>query len=163
MAVVFLGLGSNQNAKTVLTSALAALRASFGELVLSPVYESESVGFTGDNFLNMVVQIHTELSVGKLLEALRAIEDDHGRDRTQPKFSGRTLDIDILTYDALVGCIDGVVLPRDEVLKNAFVLRPLADTWPSALHPELQRSYRALWAEYDQTSQKLWPASLDGQ
>ena len=160
MAAVFLGLGSNQNAKAVLSSALSALRASFGELVLSPVYESESVGFAGDNFLNMVVQIHTDLPVGRLLETLRTIEDDHGRDRTQPKFSGRTLDIDILTYDALVGCIDGVTLPRDEVLKNAFVLRPLADAWPNALHPELQRSYRELWAEYDHSAQRLWPANL---
>ncbi|BCD97390.1 2-amino-4-hydroxy-6-hydroxymethyldihydropteridine diphosphokinase [Marinagarivorans cellulosilyticus] len=161
MAEVLLGLGSNQNAKVVFKSALNSLQGTFGALVLSPVYESESVGFDGDNFLNMVVQIQTHLPVGKLLETLRAIEDAHGRDRTQPKFGGRTLDIDILTYDDVVGCIDGVTLPRDEVLKNAFVLRPLADTWPSGLHPELKRSYRELWSEYDKSSQNLWLASLD--
>ena len=161
MAEVLLGLGSNQNAKVVFKSALLTLQSTFGELVLSPVYESESVGFDGDNFLNMVVQIQTSLPVGKLFEALRSIEDGHGRDRTQPKFGGRTLDIDILTYDNTVGCVDGVTLPRDEVLKNAFVLRPLADTWPNGLHPELKRSYRALWSEYDKTSQNLWLASLD--
>ena len=160
MAEVLLGLGSNQNAKVVFKSALNSLQGTFGKLVLSPVYESESVGFDGDNFLNMVVQIQTDLSVGKLLETLRAIEDAHGRDRTQPKFGGRTLDIDILTYNDVVGCIDGVTLPRDEVLKNAFVLRPLADTWPNGLHPELQRSYSALWAEYDKASQNLWLTSL---
>lgn len=160
MAEVLLGLGSNQNAKVVFKSALLTLQSTFGELVLSPLYESESVGFDGDNFLNMVVQIQTSLPVGKLFEALRAIEDAHGRDRTQPKFGGRTLDIDILTFDDVVGCVDGVTLPRDEVLKNAFVLKPLADTWPNALHPELKRSYQALWSAYDQASQKLWPVSL---
>ena len=160
MAEVLLGLGSNQNAHAVLKSALVSLQSTFGAIVLSPVYESEAVGFDGDNFLNMVVQIQTNLTVGKLLEALRAIEDAHGRDRTQPKFGGRTLDIDILTYDDVVGCVDGVTLPRDEVLKNAFVLKPLADTWPNALHPELKSSYQALWAAYDKTAQKLWPTSL---
>lgn len=158
MADVFLGLGSNQNAPAMLESALNALAAQFGALEKSPVYESEAVGFAGSNFLNMVVRVQTSLTVGELLAALRTIEDNHGRDRTQPKFASRTLDIDILTYDQCVGEVDGVLLPRDEVLKNAFVLRPLADSWPDALHPENGQSYAALWQAYDQHSQKLWRA-----
>lgn len=158
MADVFLGLGSNQNAPVMLENALNALAAQFGPLEKSPVYESEAVGFAGSNFLNMVVRVQTSLTVGELLAALRAIEDNHGRDRSQPKFASRTLDIDILTYDQCVGEVDGVLLPRDEVLKNAFVLRPLADSWPDALHPENGQSYAALWQAYDQHSQKLWRA-----
>lgn len=156
MAVVLLGLGSNKHARQTLTSATNVLAAQFGALVLSPVYESEAVGFDGSNFLNLVAQITTALPVGELLQALRKIEDDHGRDRTQPKFASRTLDIDILTYDACAGCFDGVVLPRDEILKNAFVLKPLADTWPEVLHPVLGVSYASLWQAYDQGAQKLW-------
>ena len=158
MADVFLGLGSNQDAPAMFNSALKALAAQFGTIEKSPVYESEAVGFDGTNFLNMVVRVQTSLSVGELLAALRAIEDDHGRDRSQPKFASRTLDIDILTYDRRVGEFDGVLLPRDEVLKNAFVLRPLADSWPTMTHPENNRSFAELWQAYDQSSQKLWRA-----
>lgn len=158
MADVFLGLGSNQDAPAMFDSALKALAAQFGAIEKSPVYESEAVGFEGTNFLNMVVRVQTLLSVGELLAALRAIEDQHGRDRSQPKFASRTLDIDILTYDRCVGEFDGVLLPRDEVLKNAFVLRPLADSWPAMTHPENNQSFAALWQAYDQSSQKLWRA-----
>jgi 2-amino-4-hydroxy-6-hydroxymethyldihydropteridine diphosphokinase len=157
MVAVLLGLGSNQNPKHALRSALIALENLFGSLRLSSVYESEAVGFEGDNFLNMVVEISTNLTVGQLLAALRKIEDDHGRDRSQPKFSGRTLDIDILTYGSMVGCIDGVTLPREEILSNAFVLKPLAECWPEALHPELLCCYADLWQQFDQSTQKLWP------
>ncbi len=160
MAVVLLGLGSNQNAVHSIQAALVALKKTFGDLTLSPVYESEAVGFDGDNFLNMVAEVNTALTVGELWQVLRNIEDAHGRDRTQPKFAGRTLDIDILTYDQKVGTIDSVVLPRDEILKNAFVLKPLADTWPQYIHPEVNKTYQALWAAYDQSSQKLWPVEL---
>lgn len=158
MADVFLGLGSNQDAPAMFDSALKALAAQFGAIEKSPVYESEAVGFDGTNFLNMVVRVQTSLSVGELLTALRAIEDNHGRDRSQPKFASRTLDIDILTYDRCVGEFDGVLLPRDEVLKNAFVLRPLADSWPTMTHPENNQSFAELWQAYDQNSQKLWRA-----
>ena len=160
MADVLLGLGSNQNAAVYIKAALRDLKNNFGELVLSPIYESEAVGFAGDNFLNMVAQIQTDLTVGELWRALREIEDAHGRDRAQPKFASRTLDIDILIYDNYVGVFEGVELPRDEILKNAFVLKPLADTWPTWVHPEVKQTYQQLWESYDQSSQKLWSVEL---
>ncbi len=160
MAFVLLGLGSNQNAAKTFASAIKCLKAYFGDVVLSPVYESEAVGFKGDNFLNMVVEVQTDLSVGDLLALLKKIEDTHGRDRSKPKFSGRTLDIDILVYDDIVGEVDGVLLPRDEILVNAFVLKPLSDAWPDLLHPEQKKSYRSLWQQYDKNKQRLWPFEL---
>ena len=160
MAFVLLGLGSNQNAAKTFISAIKCLKAYFGDVVLSPVYESEAVGFKGDNFLNMVIEVQTELSVGDLLALLKKIEDTHGRDRSMPKFSGRTLDIDILVYDNIVGVIDGVPLPRDEILDNAFVLKPLSDTWPELLHPERKEPYCVLWQKYDKSKQRLWPFEL---
>ncbi len=160
MAQVLLGLGSNKSPHEHIKSALEALTLGFGPLRQSPVYESEAVGFKGSHFLNMVVEITTDLPVGELLLQLRKIEDNHGRDRSQPKFASRTLDIDILTYDQIVGIVDGISLPRDEILKNAFVLRPLADTWPDRLHPEINRSFLALWQDYDHSTQKLWPVTL---
>jgi len=113
------------------------------------------VGFDGDNFLNLVVGIDTALSVGELSQSLKAMEDRHGRERTGPKFSGRTLDVDILTYDDCSGTVDGIELPRDEILKNAFVLQPLAEIAADDVHPQQQSTFAELWSAYRE-SQKLW-------
>ncbi len=160
MARVYLSLGSNIERERYIRAGLAALRQAFGELIVSPTYESESVGFDGDNFFNLVVGMDTELAVGELQRRIKAIEDDNGRERSGPKFSSRTLDIDILTYDDCVGEVDGVMLPRDEILTNAFVLLPLADVAGDELHPQVQRTYAELWAAYDKSKQALWPVPL---
>ncbi|WP_444929494.1 2-amino-4-hydroxy-6-hydroxymethyldihydropteridine diphosphokinase [Microbulbifer sp. SSSA002] len=160
MAQVYLSLGSNINRAQYIRAALDALTEQFGELQVSRVFESEAVGFEGDNFYNLVVGLQTDLPLGQLAPCLRAIEDANGRLRSGPKFSARTLDIDILTYDDLTGVIDGVTLPRGEIVKNAFVLQPLAEIAPQVLHPLAQKTYRQLWDEYDQASQKLWPVEF---
>lgn len=158
MAQVLLSLGSSIEREKNIGCCMQVLRAEFAQVESSIVYESESVGFKGRHFFNSVVLLHTGLSVKALSVRLREIEDEHGRDRTAPKFSARTLDIDILTYDECVGVVDGVVLPRKEILFNAFVLRPLADLVPNKLHPVVKTTYRDLWLGYDQSAQKLWPA-----
>lgn len=162
MAQVLLSLGSNIDRYRHLSAALDALQKLFGELLISPVYESEAVGFDGDHFLNLVVAVRTDLAVGELSAALKAIEDCNGRQRSGPKFSARTLDIDILTYDDAVGCIDGVDLPRDEITRNAFVLKPMADIVPEEVHPLEKCSYRIMWQAYDEP-QKLWPVNFNWQ
>ena len=153
---VWLSLGSNIDRYRHINAALDALQARFGTLVISPVYESVAVGFEGDNFLNLVVGIDTGLPVGELATLLKAIEDANGRDRSAPKFSARSLDIDILTYGEVAGERDGVELPRDEILKNAFVLAPLTDVAAEECHPLTGRSYAEYWREYDRGSQTLW-------
>lgn len=157
MPRVYLSLGSNIEPERHLRAALDALAAEFGALILSPVYESEAVGFAGENFYNLVAGIDTELAVGQLAEHLRAIEDLNGRSRSGERFAPRTLDIDILTYGDQVGAVDGIELPRHEILKYAFVLRPLADIIPDERHPVVGQRYRQLAAELDLGRQKLWP------
>ncbi|MBN8429286.1 2-amino-4-hydroxy-6-hydroxymethyldihydropteridine diphosphokinase [Microbulbifer salipaludis] len=161
MATVYLSLGSNIEREKHLSAGLDALVKAFGDLRISQVYESESVGFAGDDFYNLVAAIDTDLSVGALALHLRQIEDENGRQRSGPKFSARTLDIDILTYDELTGEVDGIQLPRDEILKNAFVLLPLSELAPDTLHPVVGKTYQQLWEAYDQSSQKLWPVEFD--
>ena len=156
MAQVFLSIGSNIEREKHIDGALNALQLSFGELELSPVYESEAVGFTGDAFLNLVVSIQTELNVPELANQLRQIEDQHGRDREGPKFSSRTLDIDILTYGDCKGVFGSVRLPRDEITRNAFVLLPLSELAPGACHPLTQKTYQQLWTEFSDDKQRLW-------
>ena len=161
MPQVYLSIGSNINRYQHISASLDALDKRFDGIIISPVYESEAVGFEGDNFLNLVVGFYCHLSVGELAKELRDIEHDNGRRRDGPKFGPRTLDIDILTYGDEVGHIDGVDLPRDEIVKNAFVLLPLFDIAPEDTHPQAHKTYASLWQEYDQSSQKLWPVDFD--
>jgi len=156
MTAIYLSLGSNVDRHKNITAALDALAALLGDLQISSVYESKSVGFDGSNFFNMVVGAHTTLSIVELSETLKRIEDNNGRKRNGSKFSPRTLDIDILTYGDFVGVESDIELPRAEITKNAFVLLPLSEIAPDGLHPQLQKNYRDLWLDYDRTSQSLW-------
>ena len=156
MHEVYVSIGSNINREEYICSALDALQKNFENLLCSPVYESVAVGFEGENFYNLVVSFSTALGLEELAKKLRAIEDDNGRDRHKPKFSARTLDLDILTYDNNVGEFSGTVLPRGEITYNAFVLKPLADIAGEKKHSELNVTYELLWREFDSSKQKLW-------
>lgn len=148
MAWVWVSIGSNIERERHVRAALAALRARFGRLVVSPVYETPAEGFQGDPFLNLVAGFETELSPVALHAALRDIENDNGRVRGAEKFSARTLDIDTLTYADRVTSEGGKALPRDEIARYAFVLKPLADVAPDEIHPISGRSYRQLWEAF---------------
>lgn len=162
MARVYISIGSNIDRERYITAALDALGAWFDELLISSVYESESVGFDGSPFYNLVVGVDTGLTVAELSARFKQLEADNGRRRDMPRFSARTLDLDILTYDDEVGRIDGVELPRGEILKNAFVLLPLAEIAPADVHPVCGKRYDALWQAYDR-DQKLWPVEFTWQ
>ncbi|SDW91711.1 2-amino-4-hydroxy-6-hydroxymethyldihydropteridine diphosphokinase [Marinobacter mobilis] len=152
---VYISIGSNIDREHNIAQALDALAAEFGTLDISSVYESEAVGFDGEPFLNLVVAIRADRSVAELSRLFKAIEAANGRHLHAPKFSPRTLDIDILTYGEQSGVVDGVELPRAEILKNAFVLLPLAEIAPDQKHPVVGQSYGGLWQQY-QSDQKLW-------
>lgn len=161
MATLALSIGSNIDATRNLQRARAELVGEFGDMYCSTVYESEAVGFTGDNFLNLVALIETELPLAEIAKKLKHIEDVLGRDRKLPKFSGRTIDIDILVYGAANGADCGLELPREEISRNAFVLCPLAEMMPDALHPQTGKSFAEMWQEFDKSRQKLWPVEFD--
>lgn len=144
----WLSIGSNQDREASIRGAIVDLRSAFGELALSSVYESAAEGFAGEPFLNLVAGIDTDSSVGLIDRTLRAIEDAHGRLRCPDKFAPRTLDIDLLTYGQAVGTLDGRDLPRDEILRYAFVLGPLAEVAPNEIHPSIGRTYGDLFAEH---------------
>ena len=155
MAQVYLGIGSNIERERYVVAGLDALAGLFGQLALSSVYDSASIGFTGQPFFNLVVGVDTQLSPGQLARQLRHIEMEHGRPANAPRFSARQLDIDILTHGQLSGTVEGVVLPRGEILENAFVLCPLAELAGAAVHPVAGRTYLELWQRYDRDSQPL--------
>ncbi len=152
---LWLSLGSNIDRETSLRAALDALRERFGELVVSPIYESEAVGFDGEPFHNLVVGIDSEEPLGVLNEWMHALEAANGRVRGENRFAARTLDVDILTWGHAVGEFDGVRVPRDEILEYAFVLGPLSDVAPDERHPLNGRRYAELWGEFDQEGQPM--------
>ncbi|GAB5452587.1 MAG: 2-amino-4-hydroxy-6-hydroxymethyldihydropteridine diphosphokinase [Halioglobus sp.] len=155
MAIVYLGLGSNIERERYLTAGLDALLRLFGEPALSSVYDSAAVGFDGQPFLNLVARIETTMALEELARTLRHLEIEHGRPENATRFSPRQLDIDILTYDDLVGDFQGVILPRQEIVENAFVLCPLAELAPEAQHPVVKRSYAELWQAFEQSAQPV--------
>ncbi|MCC5827420.1 2-amino-4-hydroxy-6-hydroxymethyldihydropteridine diphosphokinase [Alkalimonas sp.] len=154
MAFILISIGSNIEREQHIRAAIRELQQALGALHISSVYESEAVGFDGDPFYNLVVAAHTDLTVEGCVELFKAIEDQHGRKRNVARFSGRTLDLDLLTYDQLI-CKEPVELPRDEITKNAFVLWPLAELVPEHIHPQTGLTYRQLWQQYPK-QQKLW-------
>ncbi len=165
MAVLSLSIGSNIDAAENIRHAVASLRAEFRNIRCSRVYESEAIGFEGDNFLNLVVVLETDKPRVAVASYLKALEDSMGRDRSRPRFSPRIIDVDILTYrdesGEQTGLDCGMLLPRPEISRNAFVLRPLAELLPEQLHSSLGVSFSRLWADFDKDSQRLWPLDFD--
>lgn len=163
MQSVALSLGSNINPYQHIGMALDALQERYGDLRTSSVFESEAVGFNGANFLNMVVLIETDESLAVLVKFLKHFEDENGRARNTPKFSGRTVDVDVLTYGKCCGDLQGVQLPRPEILENAYVLWPLSQVLDDDIHPSTALTYGELWNKYEKSRQKIWSIDFKWQ
>ncbi len=152
---VYVGLGSNVERESMLRQAVAGLRRDFGEVDLSPVYDSVAVGFEGFDFLNLVAGFDTGLTIEEVVAAFREIENRLGRDRSLPKFASRSIDLDILTYGDLVRDRAGIRVPREEILENAYVLKPLQDLAPNTAHPETGETYAELWRRMQPSAPRL--------
>ena len=155
MAVVFLGLGSNESPEKNLQLAISELRSRYGELILSPVYQSAAVGFDGADFMNLVVRLRSEDSPLAICKVIEQIHDVAGRVRGSSQWESRPIDIDLLLYDDLIQDERPVHVPRDDVLKYSFVLRPLAEIAPDQVHPVTGRTYSDHWQAFDKDSQPL--------
>lgn len=158
MANIYISLGTNINREFHVKQGLKALAESFElkfeQLILSSLFESDAIGFSGKSFYNMVIGLTTQCSVEEVALKLRAVEIKYGRTPQAKKFSPRTLDLDLLLYDDLI--IDSPAqLPRDEIDKNAFVLWPLSEIAPEVIHPIIKQNYLTLWQNYDKASQQL--------
>jgi 2-amino-4-hydroxy-6-hydroxymethyldihydropteridine diphosphokinase len=158
VAQVFIGIGSSINRQENIEQGIHLLRQHFQGIMFSSVFESEAVGFSGGNFYNLVAEFNSELLVEDVISILKKIEIQLGRPEKTIKFAPRTLDLDLLLYDQVIDPERDI--PRAEIVKNAFVLQPLAELAPNVLHPILRVSYQALWSQYPANKQKLWKIAL---
>lgn len=133
---VYLGLGSNLGDKRGnIEWAVERLREISSGLTVSSIYETAPVGVTlQPAFVNAVCGMWTELSVYELLTELRGIQREAGE--RGPVLNGpRALDIDILLYGSLVIDLPHLTVPHPRMTEREFVLRPLAQIAPGAVHP----------------------------
>ena len=150
MTTVLLSLGSNLRPHHYLRLALDVLQERFGRIVASPAYRTPAVGFDGPDFLNNAVMLETDLPLAELDHWLHAVEDAHGRDRSGPRLSDRTLDVDVVFHgDLVVREGERVRVPRPE-LRHAFVLKPLADIAPDFVDPLGGRTLAEMWRDHPQ-------------
>jgi len=150
----YISIGSNIDKDKHIPASLKALENYFGFLTLSSIYESESVGFVGDTFYNLIAGFSTELTVKEVAKILRQIELENGRTRESQKFSSRTLDLDLILFDDLILNDGRLQIPRNEIEHYAFVLEPLAEIAPNLIHPISHLSYAELWEKFDKTNLK---------
>ena len=120
----FLSLGSNIDAEKNLNFAKKELNIILTNTKSSSIYKTKSEGFKGEDFLNSVIRGECDYSFEELNRKLKLIEDEAGRYRNAPKFSSRTLDIDIVLQ---IDESQEILFESEEIDKYAFVSEPLKE------------------------------------
>ncbi len=143
----YVAVGSNLGDRWArLALAARALRAAPGVAVVraSRVWDTAPLGPPQPRYLNAVLELETALPAPELLRELLEIEDRDGRTRAGPRWSARTLDLDLLLYGAEVIRSPSLVVPHPGLVSRRFVLEPLAELAPELVVPGTGRTVAAL-------------------
>jgi 2-amino-4-hydroxy-6-hydroxymethyldihydropteridine diphosphokinase len=152
LVAAYIALGSNLGDRAaLLDEAIARLRLQPGIEVISVSshHETEPVGGPAEQgkYLNAAAQLRTTLTALQLLHVLQAVETQLGRVRTE-RFGPRTIDLDLLLYGSEIleiqepGC--DLIVPHPRLHERLFVLEPLVEIAPLAVHPLLQSTAKDL-------------------
>ena len=139
-STTYLSLGSNVGDRTDnLKNAINSIENLIGKVnKISKFYENPAVGFDGNNFVNICIEVVTFLSPNDLLNSLLNIENEYGRRRLKSgEYSSRIIDIDIIFYENLSINQNGLVIPHPRMQSRHFVLIPMCDLNPDFIHPIL--------------------------
>ena len=169
MTTVLVAAGSNVEPVANLRRALDSLAARYPGLRCSRAYRNPAVGFEGEDFVNLVVAFDTADAVDTVIEHLHEAEALCGRPRHAPKWAPRSMDLDILLFGDTVCDRPGLVLPRPDLVRRAYMLGPAAEVAPGFLHPTLGVRLAKLWQGFEQASHPLevieigWPAGIQAR
>jgi 2-amino-4-hydroxy-6-hydroxymethyldihydropteridine diphosphokinase len=144
LKTAFLSLGSNLgDREALLNQAIERLQAAGVRTVRrSTIHETEPQDYRDQPwFLNMAVEVETDLAPLALLATIQQIEAEMGRQRTVPK-GPRTIDIDILFYANLIIATPELEVPHPRLTERRFVLDPLSEIAPDLRHPVTGQSVR---------------------
>jgi 2-amino-4-hydroxy-6-hydroxymethyldihydropteridine diphosphokinase len=153
VATAFIGIGSNLGMRK--KNCEKAIQLVSGEnisvLNRSEMLETEPWGIIDQpTFINMIIEVATDLAPEDLLGLLKKIETDLGRTSTV-RWGPRVIDLDILFYDDLVMKTAGLEIPHPGIAKRYFVLKPLSAIAPEMVHPVLKKSIKDLLSQYRQS------------
>lgn len=146
LKTVYLSLGSNVGDREAhLRAAIERLRSpKLAVKRISPVYETAPVDLEDQpKFLNLVVEIETELFPMQLLSRTQRIEQDLGRERRIPK-GPRTIDIDILLFGKFLIQSPKLTVPHPRMHERRFAMEPMVDLSPDLRHPVFKKTMREL-------------------
>lgn len=148
MRTFYLGIGSNIDPEANIKQALKLLELEFGPLKKSAIYKNPAVGFSGPNFLNMVVAFEADLSFFQLQSILQQIETKIGlTPENKQKFTSRIIDIDLLLAGKIIFYSEDLNIPRQGITQYPFILKPLLDITPDLINPLNDQPYREIWSK----------------
>jgi 2-amino-4-hydroxy-6-hydroxymethyldihydropteridine diphosphokinase len=145
---VYLSLGSNLGDRRAQIETALKLLQNEGLCIVkrSSLYETEPVDMVEQPwYLNCVLEAQTDLSPREVLEAIQRIEEQLGRERAIPR-GPRTIDIDVLVYEAIVLREPQLEIPHPRMARRRFVLVPFAEIAPALVHPTSHRTIGDLLA-----------------
>lgn len=163
--IAYISIGSNignklENCKNSIDS-LAELKTSIISS-RSSFYITEPVDYINqDWFVNLVVKIETRLDPFQLLDKLKSIQSNAGRNHNAERFGPRILDLDIIMYDDLIINSSELIIPHPRMHKRRFVLKPICDIDPHIVHPVLKKDMQCLLDSLDDDGQMV--RELKGQ
>jgi 2-amino-4-hydroxy-6-hydroxymethyldihydropteridine diphosphokinase len=144
MTTAYIGVGSNIDKHKHIEVAIQELGQIDPQLKLSSIYQCPAIGFAGESFFNLIVEMKTSFTLIELSNALRDIEYKYGRHVDAKKFQSRTLDLDIVLFGDECHA-ENPQVPREDIYKYPFVIEPLYELCPRLVVPNDGRTIHQIW------------------